>query len=80
MIWNQWRVVALRGKRADINMGETFVRAETEEKARQIGKSVLRTRIRGKFTVYATRYYPWKDWNFVGFLRPVKDTSENSAP
>ena len=70
--WRQWRVVAYTGKRRDVVLGESFVLADTEEKAMELGKTALRLiGIRGQFRVQALRYFPWRDWRFAGFIQRV---------
>lgn len=60
--WDQWQVEAYRGKRGEIKLAKTFVRAKSEADAKRIGKEALRIiGVRGQFFVWATPYYPWKD-------------------
>lgn len=60
--WDQWKVSAYRGKRGEIHLAHTYVRAKSEEGAKRIGKEALKTiGVRGRFFVWATPYYPWKD-------------------
>lgn len=74
--WDQWRVQAYRGKRGEINLAQTFVRANSEEDAKRIGKEALRTiGVRGQFFVYATPYYPWRDLHFRGYIAEAKEES-----
>jgi hypothetical protein len=68
-VWTMWRVVAYTGKNGDRKLGETFVRAFSEQAAKEIGKVALRmTGIRGRYVVNASPYYPWRDLAFQGFI------------
>ena len=74
--WRQWKVVAYTGKRRDVVLGESFVLADTEEKAMELGKTALRLiGIRGQFRVQALRYFPWRDWRFAGFIQRTEVAS-----
>ena len=67
--WTVWKAVAYAGKSGDVKLGETFVRAGSEQSAIALGKSALRmTGIGGRFVVNAARYYPWLDPAFRGFI------------
>lgn len=71
-IWNQWQVTAYTGKNRNINLGQTFVRAYTEQQAMELGKRALRmTGVRGSYRVSAMRYFPWLDFAMVGFVSKV---------
>ncbi len=71
--WNQWRVVAYTGKRGDIQLGETFVRADSESAACELGKTALRLiGVRGRFVVNAKPYYPWFDPAMLGYIYFVR--------
>ena len=68
----QREVAAYTGKNRDINLGDSFVRADTEQQAMELGKSALRiTGVRGAYRVEAVPYHPWADWAFTGFVRKV---------
>lgn len=67
--WFTWRAVAYTGKRGDIKLGETFLRASTEAEALALGKSALRLiGVRGRFVVNVSPYYPWLDVAFQGYV------------
>lgn len=58
----RWKVIAYTGKNRDKILGSTYVLAETEEKAMELGKTALRLiGIRGQFRVQALIYHPWRD-------------------
>lgn len=60
--WDQWKAVAYTGKRGDIRLGETFVRASDAIRAKELGKRALRLiGVRGRFVVNVVPYYPWLD-------------------
>lgn len=40
--WDKWEVKAFCGKSGDIHLGTTFVKADTEERAKELGKPALR--------------------------------------
>jgi hypothetical protein len=68
--WTVWKVKAYAGKRGQIHLGQTYVRADTEQQARELGKSALRLiGVRGKFLTEASRYYPWLDRELTGFVQ-----------
>ena len=70
--WQMWRVRAYTGKNRNIHLGDSFVRADTEQQAMELGKSALRiTGVRGAYRVEAVPYHPWADWAFTGFVRKV---------
>ena len=62
-----WRVIAFRG-RERMTSAETFVRADTRERAIEIGREVLRIRIKGRHQFRATEYHPERDIAFRGFI------------
>jgi hypothetical protein len=67
--WDRWEVKAFTGKSGDIHLGTTFVRADNEEKAKELGKSGLRLiGVRGRFVVYASHHLPWYDSAMAGFV------------
>jgi hypothetical protein len=67
--WTMWKAIAYTGKTGDTKLGETFVRALSEESALVLGKSALRViGIRGRFVVNVSPYYPWCDSALQGFL------------
>lgn len=71
--WNQWRVVAYTGKRGDKHLGQTFVRADSEKQAVELGRSALRMLgVRGRYVVNARPYHPWHDISFLGFIAAAK--------
>lgn len=66
--WPMWRVTGYTGKRGDIRRGQTFVRADSESKAIELGKAALRMLgVRGRYVVNASRYYPWLDLALDGY-------------
>lgn len=66
---SQWVATAYAGKNRDIDLGKTFVRADSEDEARQLGHKALRlTGVRGRFRVSVRRYEPWRDLAFRGFI------------
>lgn len=67
----KWRVKAYRGKRHEIDLGCTYVRADDAETAERIAREVMRVRIRGGFRVQAVRYYPEYDIAMRRFVREV---------
>jgi len=67
--WDKWEVKAFCGKSGDIHLGTTFVKADTEERAKELGKSALRLiGVRGRFVVNARHYLPWYDPAMAGFI------------
>lgn len=73
MNWNQWQVTAYTGKNRDRNLGTSFVRADSEEHARELGRKALRLiGVRGSFRVSASPYWPPRDLAFWGFVKEVK--------
>jgi hypothetical protein len=67
---NAWRVQAYTGKNGDKKLGESFVRADTEQEAKATGRAALRLiGVKGRFVVYAKRYCPTKDYHFHGYIR-----------
>jgi hypothetical protein len=73
--WDQWKAVAYTGKRGDVRLGETFVRADDARSAKELGKRALRLiGIRGRFVVNVMPYYPWCDPAMRLFIAPVKPT------
>jgi thermostable 8-oxoguanine DNA glycosylase len=67
--WVQWKVSAYTGKNRDINLGSTFVQADTEDAAKELGRSALRMiGVRGRYMVEARPYFPWKDIAFIGYV------------
>ncbi len=74
--WDQWQVHAYRGKRGEIKLGNTFVRAKNEEDAKRIGKEAMKILgVRGQFFVWAAPYYPWRDLKFNGYIAKAKEES-----
>jgi hypothetical protein len=66
--WRQWKVIAYTGKNGDVRRGQTFVLADTEAQACELGKAALRMLgIRGRYVVNAMRYYPWGDPAFFRY-------------
>jgi hypothetical protein len=64
-----WKVIAYTGKRGDIHMGRTFVRASCESSAISTGKAALRLiGVRGRYVVNVSRYYPWLDRELAGYI------------
>lgn len=71
---DQWQVIAYTGKNRNIVLGKSYVRAQSEAKAIELGKTALRLiGVRGRFNVQASRYAPWKDWAFSGFIVRVAE-------
>lgn len=71
--YDQWRVTAYRGKNGDIKAGETFVRADSESRAKEIGKTALRQiGISGRFVVNVRPYRAWRDLAFLGYIAQAK--------
>ena len=67
--WQQWKVIAYRGKTGDIRLGQTFVRAHSEAEAVELGRKALKlTGIRGRFVANASPYYPWLDIALQGYV------------
>ena len=67
--WPMWKVVAYTGKRGDIHLGKTFVRAHSESIAIATGKAALRLiGVRGRYVVNVSRYYPWFDSELAGYV------------
>jgi hypothetical protein len=67
--WRQWKVIAYTGKRGDVRRGQTFVLADTESQACELGRTALRMLgIRGRYVVNAMLYYPCNDMDFFGYL------------
>ena len=55
----QWKVTAYTGKNRNINLGDSYVRADTESEAVDIGRRALKLiGVRGRFQVEA-RPYSW---------------------
>jgi hypothetical protein len=76
--WDQWKVTTYTGKRRDIILGSTFVRARSEQHARELGKSALKLiGIRGKFNVSAAQYFPWRDIAFLNYIARSCDEPAN---
>jgi hypothetical protein len=68
----QWKVTAYTGKNRNVQLGSSYVLAQSESKAIELGKRALRLiGIRGQFRVSAALYDPTKDWEFNGFIRVV---------
>jgi hypothetical protein len=69
---NQWKVTAYTGKNRNVLLGSSYVRADSESKAIDLGKRALRLiGIRGAFRVSASRYDPLRDLALKGFIRAV---------
>jgi hypothetical protein len=69
-----WRVSAYTGKNRNIDLGDTFVRADSESHAKELGRKALRlTGVRGSFQVSVRPYYPWLDRDLLGFVREIAD-------
>jgi hypothetical protein len=68
----QWKVTAYTGKNRNVLLGSSYVLADSESKAIDLGKQALRLiGVRGTFRVSATRYSPLRDLAFQGFVRAV---------
>jgi len=69
---DQWKVTAYTGKNRNVLLGSSYVRADSESQAIDLGKRALRLiGIRGAFRVSASRYDPLKDLAFKGFVQAV---------
>lgn len=78
--WNQWKVTAYTGKNRNITLGSTFVRADSEDTAMELGKSALRTiGIGGRYQVSASQYFPWKDFAFIGYVATTSGEAAKGA-
>jgi hypothetical protein len=70
----QWKVQAYRGKNREINLGKSFVHADTEAQAIDLGKRALKMiGVRGRFLVSASIYRPERDIAFLGYIAEVKE-------
>ena len=69
----RWKVIAYTGKRGQIRLGESYVRADSEEHAREVGRQAFK--VRGKFFVHAIPYDPSQDRELLayGIVRKVGD-------
>ena len=68
----QWKVTAYTGKNRNVLLGSSYVLADSESEAIDLGKQALRLiGVRGTFRVSATRYNPLRDLAFQGFVRAV---------
>jgi hypothetical protein len=68
----QWKVTAYTGKNRNVLLGSSYVLADSESEAIDLGKQALRLiGVRGTFRVSATRYSPLRDLAFQGFVRAV---------
>ena len=58
-------------------VADTYVEARSEELAKEIGRVVMRPRVRGRFWVSADRYYPEFDraFRYTGFIRKVEEVA-----
>lgn len=69
---NQWKVTAYTEKNRNVLLGASYVRADSESQAIDLGKRALRLiGIRGAFRVSASRYDPLRDLAFNGFIQAV---------
>ena len=69
---DQWKVTAYTGKNRNVLLGSSYVRADSESQAIDLGKRALRLiGIRGEFRVSASRYDPLRDLAFKGFIQAV---------
>jgi len=69
---DQWKVTAYTGKHRNVLLGSSYVRADSERQAMELGKRALRLiGIRGSFRVSASRYDPLRDLAFKGFVQAV---------
>jgi hypothetical protein len=69
---NQWKVTAYTGKNRNVLLGSSYVRADNESQAIDLGKRALRLiGVRGAFRVSASRYDPLRDLAFKGFVQAV---------
>lgn len=67
--WNQWKITATIGKSGDTVVGTTYVRAASEDRAKELGKTALRMLgVRGRFVVLARIYRPWADPEIQPYL------------
>jgi hypothetical protein len=67
----KWLVRAVRG-RERTTVATTYVSAKTQPRAIEIGKEVLRTRIKGRCQFSASVYRPEFDRAFRGYLSASK--------
>lgn len=75
----RWKVIAYKGKRGEIRLGESYVRAESEEHAREVGRQAFKVRgMRGKFFVHAMAYDPAQDRELIAYriVQKVSETNE----
>lgn len=69
---NQWKVTAYTGKNRDIILGHSWVLADSEQHAMELGRKALKiTGVRGTFRVSASRYSPLNDVAFIGYVARV---------
>ena len=69
---SQWKVTAYTGKNRNVLLGSSYVRADSESQALELGKRALRLiGVRGSFRVSASRYDPLRDLAFSGFVSQV---------
>jgi hypothetical protein len=70
--WRQWKVTAYTGKNRNVMLGSSYVLADTERQAMELGRRALRLiGVRGSFQVSASQYFPWRDLAFSGFVSQV---------
>ena len=70
--WRQWKVIAYTGKNRNIKLGSSYVLADSEREAMQLGRRALRLiGVRGSFQVSASQYNPLGDLAFAGFIKRV---------
>lgn len=72
----RWKVIAYTGKRGEVRLGESYVRARSEEHARDVGRQAFKLRgLRGRFCVHALRYDPAQDRELIalGFVQKGND-------
>lgn len=70
---SQWRVSAYTGKNRNINLGFSFVLADSERDAIELGRRALRLiGVRGRFNVDARPYRPERDFEFAGYIAEVR--------
>lgn len=66
----KWEVKAYRGKNRDVDLGTSWVTADTERQAIELGKRAMRMiGVRGQFRVSVRLYRPECDRAFLGFIK-----------
>jgi hypothetical protein len=72
----QWKVTAYTGKNRDKRLGRSWVKADTESQAVELGRRALRMiGVRGRFQVSASEYSPLRDMDFLGYVQRVAEVA-----